>query len=134
MPTSRRPVRLPVRIAARVWAEEVERFAPGSPARIAAEGERRALARQGLEVAQLLSCGQEGSSATSLTGLVKVYVPIGDRPPSERPYGFVFDPDRDERGPYLALLAYGERHPARRGARSVYERAHRRLHGRYPPP
>jgi hypothetical protein len=31
----------------------------------------------------------------------------------------------------LALVAYGERHPAR-GARSAYERAHKRLHGRYP--
>jgi hypothetical protein len=31
----------------------------------------------------------------------------------------------------LQLLAFGERHPPS-GARSVYERAHKRLHGRYP--
>jgi hypothetical protein len=31
----------------------------------------------------------------------------------------------------LRLLAFGEGHP-RPGSRSVYERAHKRLHGRYP--
>jgi len=30
----------------------------------------------------------------------------------------------------LALVAFGDRHPAP-GTRSVYERAHKRLHGRY---
>jgi len=29
------------------------------------------------------------------------------------------------------MLAFGERHPEP-GSRSVYERAHKRLHGRYP--
>jgi hypothetical protein len=31
----------------------------------------------------------------------------------------------------LLLIAFGERH-SRPGVRSVYERAHPRLHGRYP--
>lgn len=31
----------------------------------------------------------------------------------------------------LRFIAYGERHPAA-GTRSVYERAHKRLHRRYP--
>jgi len=29
------------------------------------------------------------------------------------------------------LIAFGERHPADGRTRSVYERAHKRLHGRY---
>jgi hypothetical protein len=55
-------------------------------------------------------------------------VPISDSPPSERPYGFVLILTREG---MLALVAFGERHP-RAGTRSVYERAHKRLHGRYP--
>jgi len=62
---------------------------------------------------------------------VKIYVPITEAPASDRPFGFVLSPGRDASGPYLALVAYGERHPAP-GTRSVYERAHKRLHGRYP--
>lgn len=133
MPTSRRQ-RLPVRVQAAVWAEEVERYQSSSPARRAAERERGALDERGIELGQLAACDQEGARGTDLRGMVKAYVPIGDRPPSERPYGFVFDPDRDRDGDfYLALLAYGERHPANSRARSVYERAHRRIHGHYPP-
>jgi hypothetical protein len=72
-----------------------------------------------------------GASGTRLARLVKTYVPITAGPASERPFGFVFSPERDQEGPYLELVAFGERHP-RRGTRSVYERAHKRLHGRYP--
>ncbi len=130
MATSRR---LRVRIDSVVWAEEVERLAPRSSARTAAERERPVLLREGLNLIQLLPCDAVVPDGTSLRGLVKTYVPIGARPPSERPFGFVFDPDRDERGPYLDLVAFGLRHPQTRATRSVYERAHRRLHGRYPP-
>jgi hypothetical protein len=66
-----------------------------------------------------------------LTGLVKAYVPISRSAASQRPFGFVFSPGRDHHGAYLAFVAFGERHP-RPGTRSVYERAHKRLHGRYP--
>lgn len=52
-------------------------------------------------------------------------------PPSERPFGFVFRPGRGNGRLILDLLAFGERHP-QPGSRSVYERAHKRLHGRYP--
>ena len=69
-----------------------------------------------------------GKDRTSLEGLVKVYAPISDAPPSERPYNFVFIPTREG---VLGLVAYSERHPAS-GARSVYQRAHKRLDGRYP--
>jgi hypothetical protein len=121
-----------VRVDPTVWAEEVGRFAAGSPGRVAAERERRGLERDGIALTSLLVCEREGAGRTRLAGLVKTYVPIGDRPASERPFGFVFSPDRDPQGPYLELVAFGERHPDLVATRSVYERAHKRLHGRYP--
>lgn len=84
-----------------------------------------------MALAALERCAEEGPDRTRLGGLVKVYVPISKAPASERPFGFVFSPGSSEQGPYLALVAFGERHP-RAEFRSVYERAHKRLHGRYP--
>jgi hypothetical protein len=43
----------------------------------------------------------------------------------------VFRPARDKEQLVVVLLAFGERHPSP-GTRSVYERAHKRVHGRYP--
>jgi hypothetical protein len=114
-----------------VWSEEVERLARSSPARLAAERKRRSLERDGIEVALLSVCEPESAAGTMLGGLVKTYVPINAGPPSARPFGFVFSPERDDAGAYLELVAYGQRHPPR-ATRSVYERAHKRLHGRYP--
>lgn len=130
-PSGRRPPRLPVLINARVWEEEVERLAPGSRARIAAERERRGFEREGIELTDLSRCDAAGPDGTKLTGLLKTYVPLTAGGASARPFGLVFAPARGEYGPYLELVAYGERHP-RKGTRSVYERAHKRLHGRYP--
>lgn len=120
-----------VRIDPTVWSEEVDRFSQGSPGRVAADRERSRLTRDGIAIGVLLRCDEEGAEGTRLGGLVKVYAPIGGGPPSERPFGFVFSPDAGPEGLYLELVAFGERHP-RPGARSVYERAHKRLHGRYP--
>lgn len=132
MPTPRgRSGRIAVRIGARVWRDEVERFGERTTARIAGERERARLERDGIDLSALERCDAEGSDGTRLAGLVKVYVPITDGPPSERPFGFVFAAARGETGVYFALVAFGERHPMPR-TRSVYERAHRRLHGRYP--
>lgn len=117
--------RIPVRVTDTVWAEEVERYAPASPA---AERERAGFA-EGVGLRQLARCEGTGEDRTRLAGLLKVYVPIGDRPASEMPWGFVLSPAA---ALYLALVAFGERHPHRAEVRSVYERAHRRLHGRYP--
>lgn len=129
MATSRR---VSVRIREDVWAEEVGRFERRSGARLAAERERSGLESEGIDLRFLQQCDAYGTDGTHLVGLVKTYVPIGDGPPSRQPWGFVFDPDRDEAGTYLDLVAFGERHPARSASRSVYERAHRRMHGRYP--
>jgi hypothetical protein len=126
--TPRRAGRVPVRINPRTWEQEVDRYRKNAPPRVVAERERRGLERDGLDISGLKRCSGQGEDGTSLEGLVKVYVPIGGAPPSERAYGFVFIPTRQGA---LALVAFGERHPAP-GTRSVYERAHKRLHGRYP--
>jgi hypothetical protein len=119
VPTSgRRERRVAILITERVWRAEVERFDPRSPARLAAEREHRRLVSDGVALADLRRCEAEAAGGTSLAGLVKVYVPISDAPPSERPYAFVLSPARRERTPALALVAFGERHP-RRGVRSV---------------
>jgi hypothetical protein len=124
-------VRVAFRINPVIWREEVERLNPRSPARIAADREHRRLLKDGVTATQLLRCSDEGSDGTRLAGLLKVYVPITTSAVSERPYGFVLSAGRDDDGLYVALVAFGIRHP-RRGTRSVYERAHKRLHGRYP--
>lgn len=124
-------VRIAVRISQDVWLEEVERFSPSSPARTAAERERSKLESEGLELGHLQACEEAAADGTNLAGLYKVYVPIGDGPPSLRPYAFVFLPARSGSDVFLRLIAFGERHPDRR-SRSVYERAHKRQHGRYP--
>lgn len=131
MATPGRPARLEVRVAPSVWSEEVERLRKGSPGRVAAERERVRLERDGLEVLRLLRCDGQGADGTRLGKQFKVYVPISDGPPSERPFGLVFELGRDGNTPFLSVVAFGERHP-QRGNRSVYERAHKRLHGRYP--
>ena len=123
------PDRIPVRVTETVWAEEVERYARSSEARRAAERERAGFAG-GVELRRLARCEEAGEDGTRLVGLLKVYVPIRDRPASERPWGFVLSPAAG--APYLAVVAFGERHPRRAEVRSVYERAHKRLHGRYP--
>ncbi|OAI39319.1 hypothetical protein AYO39_00550 [Actinobacteria bacterium SCGC AG-212-D09] len=130
MPTSRRP-RIGVRISQDVWLEELERLRPRSSARVAAERERDVLETEGLELSELRACSEEAEDATSLPGMFKVYVPIRRAPSSERSFAFVFSPAGRGSDVYLRLVAFGERHPPR-GTRSVYERAHKRLHGRYP--
>ena len=113
-----------------LWIEEVDRFDAGSRAHTAATVARRQIDRPGARVV-VRACDAEGSDGTRLPGCAKLYVPL-DVEPSGAPLGFVFalrtGPDETVR---LRMLAFGERHPAP-GTRSVYERAHKRLHGRYP--
>jgi hypothetical protein len=123
--------RIAARISRDVWLEEVERLNVRSRARIVAERERRTLEAAGVDLSQLRACSESGGDGTRLKGLYKVYVPIQDGPPSGRPFAFVFSPARRGADVFLRLVAFGERHPSR-GTRSVYERAHKRLHGRYP--
>lgn len=113
-----------------VWAEEVGRFRRGAQPSASALAARAEIERPGARI-PVRPCEPEGGGGSRLAGCAKVYVPIGAEP-SRAPYGFVFairtDPARGK--VMLRLIAYGERHPI--AGRSVYERAHRRLHGRYP--
>lgn len=114
-----------------VWAAEVGRLAVSGRAHVRARTARARIERPGAQVA-VRACETEGEDGTLLSGCAKVYVPL-DVEPSRAPYAFVFAIRAHARGGrvMLRLIAYGDRHPAP-GTRSVYERAHRRLHGRYP--
>ena len=113
-----------------VWAEEVGRFRRAAQAYASALAARAEVERPGARI-PVRACEPEGVGGSRLAGCAKVYVPIGAEP-SRAPYGFVFAirTDRASGNVVLRLIAYGERHPS--AGRSVYERAHRRLHGRYP--
>lgn len=82
--------------------------------------------KSGAPVDRLKACDANGRDGTRLGGCVKVYLP-----PPLGPWGAVFTGaiPRDDEGPALILLAAGERHPARPWRPSVYDVAHRRLHG-----
>jgi len=113
-----------------VWLEEVHCFGERSAARSAATRARAEIERAGARV-PLRGCEEHGLDGTRLLACAKVYVPVAATV-SEAPYGFVFAlrADRKTGTVALRLIAFGERHPS--AGRSVYERAHKRLHGRYP--
>jgi hypothetical protein len=91
-----------------------------------ARRERARLERDGIAPSELRRCQAEGRDGTRLDGCVKSY-----RPLPNGPWGMVFTGDRDADGnPVLVCVAFGVRHPARAWHLSVYEIAHRRLHGR----
>jgi len=128
MPTARGPARVAVKIDPDVWREKSSDWTRDRPPASRRSASGASSRKRGVALAQLQRCDDVGEDQTRLPGLVKVYVPITEAAPSERPYGMVFSP---EPGPLLVFVAFGERHP-RPGTRSVYERAHKRLHGRYP--
>lgn len=114
------------------WEQEVERLDPHAPARVQAQSARKAIER---ETAKLdwKRCRAEDADGTELPGCQKLYVPLGKQGASEAPYGFVFQLTQNPDGTFAwSLIAFGERHPSNERTRSVYERAHKRLHGRYP--
>jgi hypothetical protein len=126
---SRAPFR--IEIDDQVWAEEVGRLGPRSAARRSAEKARGEIEADRSNL-PWKPCEEEGSQGTKLTRCVKLYVPFGQQGASAAPYGFVFRLSRVGEGLVVRMVAFGERHPTNRRTRSVYQRAHRRLHGRYP--
>jgi hypothetical protein len=126
------PPPVPIEFGSIEWEEEVERYGPHSPARAQAQSARRTI-EAGTAKLDWKRCKADGPDGTKLPGCRKLYAPFGKQGAAEAPYGFVFQliqkPDNS-----LAwnLLAFGERHPANQRTRNVYERAHKRLHGRYP--
>jgi hypothetical protein len=122
--------RLAVRFDEAVWREAIRGFSR-EPLQVAMSA-RLAAERRGIALAEVLPCQAAGPDGTQLAGCAKLYLPPGDAPPSERPYAFVLRLARTPEGELVWIfVAFGHRHP-RPGVRSVYERAHRQLHGRFP--
>jgi hypothetical protein len=125
------PRRVPIEFGSLEWEEEVERYGPRSAARAHAQTARKTI-EAGTAKLDWKRCKADGPGGTKLPGCRKLYVPLGKDGASQAPYGFVFQliqkPDHS-----LAwnLIAFGERHPANARTRNVYERAHKRLQGRY---
>jgi hypothetical protein len=122
--------RLAVRFDEAVWREATRGFSR-EPLQIATSA-RLAAEQHGIALADVVPCETAGSDGTRLAGCAKLYLPPGGGPPSERPYAFVLRLARaGDRSLVWVFVAFGHRHP-RPGVRSVYERAHRQLHGRFP--
>ena len=115
----------------REWEEEVGRLAPTGTARVQADRARRQI-EAGAVPLKWRPCLAEGPDATKLPGCRKLYVPVDREGSSSAPYGFVFQLAKGGGRLFWAFVAYGERHPENLNTRNVYERAHKRLHGRYP--
>jgi hypothetical protein len=124
---------VPINFGSEEWSEEVERLDRRSAARIQAERARREI-DGGKGSPGLQKCEAYGEeSGTRLVGCVKSYVPLGRLGASEAPFGFVFQLAQNPDGSLVwNFIAFGERHPDNPATRTVYERAHKRLHGRYP--
>lgn len=115
----------------REWGEEVERYAPRTPARAQAERARREIETGGVRLTWR-PCEAEGPGGTRLPGCRKLYVPLDREGSSAAPYGFMFQLAKADQGLIWNFIAFGERHPDNPRTRTVYERAHKRLHGSYP--
>jgi hypothetical protein len=105
-------------------AEDADHSSPRG--RFAMREAVRELQRDGIAKSRLKACEAQGRDGTSLAGCAKTYLP-----PPIGPWGMVFQLRMDdEQRPFLACLAFGIRHPVQRWQPSVYQVAHRRLHGR----
>jgi hypothetical protein len=123
---------VPVRFDHEEWAQEVERLDVRSRARIQAEKALREI-EGGITTLDLRLCEGDEKGRTVLPGCAKLYLPLGRQGASDAPFGFVFQLAQNPDGSLVwNFLAFGERHPENPATRTVYERAHRRLHGRYP--
>ena|ERR1700761_4786692 len=86
---------------------------------------RATFERDGVPLSSLRRCDAEGRDGTRLPGCLKVYLPEPDGR-----FGMVLVLTGDEQGLGLHFLAFGVRHhPRDSHAPTVYEIAHRRLHG-----
>ncbi len=122
--------RLAVRFDEAVWREAVRGFS-GRPLELATSA-RTTVEQHGIVLPDVRPCEAEGPDGTRLAGCAKLYLPFVDAPPSERPFAFVLQLARDVDATLVwVFVAFGPRHPGA-GVRTVYERAHRQLHGRFP--
>lgn len=97
----------------------------GTSGRRAAEAARAAYDRLGVPREELRPCEDEARDGTDLGRCFKVYLP-----PPIGGFGMVFLPEVVEKKIVLRYLAFGVRHhPKGSHAETVYQIAHRRLHG-----
>lgn len=104
-----------------LWNEDVA-HATDAATQVATQARTR-LERDGAPIEQLRRCEPDARDGTRLPGCMKIYLP----PPAGQ-WGIVFQLAADERGPFLAVLAFGERHPGPARRPSIYKLADRRLH------
>lgn len=130
MPAEARAHRLTVAFDEPVWREATRGFS-GRALEIATSARTQAEQR-GVALAEVLPCEELGPDGTMLAGCAKLYLPFAEAPASERPFAFVLQIARNEKAELVwVFVAFGPRHPGA-GVRSVYERAHRQLHGHFP--
>lgn len=120
--SDRRAGRAPALFDATAFVEDVNRAS--DTGRKVALAARRDFEQNGVPVAHLLACEDEGPEGTSLAHCVKIRLPHPDGK-----FGMVFRIELREGRSHLAFVAFGVRHhPRSSNAPSVYELAHRRLH------
>lgn len=121
MPTSE--PRFPAGFDCDLLDEDLARSTPAGAT--AAEATRREYERDGIPLSHLRPVDERGRDGTFLPDCVKAYIPYPDGR-----FGMVFQAVAHQTGPRLRYLAFGVRHhPTGSHAPTVYERAHRRLHG-----
>jgi hypothetical protein len=116
-------LRFPVQFDQEWWTADLARATPNG--RKVAEAARLEHERDGVPRSDLRPCEAEGRDGTELKRCFKVYLP---RPAGR--FGMIFRPDLVDRKAVLRYLAFGVRHhPPESHAETVYQIAHRRLHG-----
>lgn len=124
---------IPILFGSEEWQEEVERYDRSATPRAAALSARKAVEDGGSKLSWKRCRSDEAPDGTSLPRCLKLYVPLDKEGASAAPYGFVFQLHQNlDNSLILNFLAFGERHPTNERTRTVYERAHKRLHGHYP--
>jgi hypothetical protein len=123
---ARRGARFAVRFNDEWWRRDLIGSDPEG--RAVARRARERYEREGVAPTELRACLADGPDGTELSNCVKAYL---GAPAVGEPYGIVLVADVIAGRLVLRFLAFGERHP-RPGVQSVYQRAHKRLHGRYP--
>lgn len=116
-------LRFPARFDADTFREDMARSTEAG--RSAAEIAKSDYEVNGVPLSDLRPCDPEGRDGTILPQCLKLYIP----PPVGR-FGMVFRFAVANDAPRLECIAFGVRHhPAGSNAPTVYEIAHRRLHG-----
>ncbi|MBJ7469661.1 MAG: hypothetical protein JHD16_00085 [Solirubrobacteraceae bacterium] len=110
------------------WRTDTQHLA--TDAKALAEATRHRLEAFGLHAADRKPCDAESADGTALPGCFKTYLGPKQKGHDSGAWGMVFQVAIQDGQPVLVYLAFGLRHPAPLTRPSVYQLAHRRLHGR----